>query len=109
LLAFVAEGFERTFRPEWAAGACGTVRFEVAMSDRVCELCIAVDETACRIVSELDDPDAEVTIPLPVLVRIAFKQLTGGEAYVDGLVTASGDVVLATSLDSWFADPTEVS
>lgn len=106
VLAFLADGMARSFQPDRAIGAYGTVRFAVETAVGELDLWFAFDEAGCHPEPAAAQPDATIEIPLAVLVRIAFKELTGSEAYVGGLVKASGDVILATSIDGWFDVPT---
>jgi hypothetical protein len=105
VLHFLASGMASSFRPERAAGASGLVQFVVATADGVIDLWLEFDADGCRTLRRGVDPDTVVTIALAVFLRIAFRQLTAVDAYIDGRVEATGDVVLAASLDDWFDLP----
>jgi hypothetical protein len=105
VVRFLADGMASAFRPERAAGASAVVRFVVATGDGRAELWLRIEPDGCRTVAHGTRADTTVTAPLPVLLRIAFKQLTGTDAYIDGRVQVGGDVVLATTLDDWFDVP----
>ena len=107
VLAFMRTGLQLAFRSERAAGEMGLVQFNVDADGRVVELWLDVGPDGCRPAREDAYPDTVIAIRLPVLLRIAFKRMTGADAYMAGMVTAAGDVVLATSLDAWF-DPPEL-
>lgn len=106
LLELLGAGMALAFRPERAAGTRGVVRFVVETADGPVDLSLQLDEEGCRVAGGAVDADTVIRVALPVLLRIAFKQLTGTDAYLDGRVEASGDVVLANSLDTWFEAPT---
>lgn len=105
LLRFLAEGMALAFDPERAAGETGLVQFAIADDACPIDLWLQIDADACRSVEQAGEPDTVIGLPLPVFLRIAFKQISGADAYMDGLVHASGDVVLAATLDDWFDPP----
>jgi hypothetical protein len=105
LLHVLASGMALSFRPERAAGETGLVQFVVETRDGPVELWLDIRADDCRTLRRSTPPDTVITIALPVFLRIAFKRLTGADAYMDGQVRATGDVVLATSLDDWFDAP----
>jgi hypothetical protein len=108
LLEFLAAGMVLSFRPERAEGQTGLVEVRIETADGEVPLWIEIDLDECRTTSTGTDPDTTVTVPLAVFIRIAFKRITGADAYMDGMVRAAGDVVLATTLDEWF-DPPDVA
>jgi hypothetical protein len=108
LLEFLAAGMVISFRPERAEGQTGLVEIHIATPDGEIPLWLEIDLDECRTPVAGSDPDTTVTVPLAVFVRIAFKRISGADAYMDGLVRAAGDVVLATTLDEWF-DPPDVA
>jgi len=108
LLRFLADGMALAFNPERAAGETGLVRFVIEGEAEPIDLWLQIDLDGCRSVEEARDPDAVIGIPLAVFLRIAFKRISGADAYIDGLVHASGDVVLAATLDDWF-DPADLA
>lgn len=105
LLRFLADGMALAFNPERAAGETGLVQFAIADDASPMDLWLQIDVDACRSVEQGGEPDTVIGLPLAVFLRIAFKQISGADAYMDGLVHASGDVVLATTLDDWFDPP----
>ncbi len=105
LLRFLADGMARAFDPGRACGETGLVQFAIDVGERTIELWLRIDADGCRSIEDGRDPDAIIAISLAVFLRIAFKRISGADAYVDGLVRASGDVVLATTLDDWFNPP----
>jgi hypothetical protein len=105
LLQFLAAGMVLSFRPERAEGQTGLVEIHIVTPEGEIPLWLEVDLDECRTSATGSDPDTTVTVPLAVFVRIAFKRISGADAYMDGMVRAAGDVVLATTLDEWFDPP----
>ena len=108
LIEFLAAGMALSFRPERAEGQTGLVEIRIQTPDGDIPLWLDIDLDEVRTAATGSDPDTTVTVPVAVFVRIAFKRLTGADAYMDGVVRAAGDVVLATTLDEWF-DPPDVA
>jgi alkyl sulfatase BDS1-like metallo-beta-lactamase superfamily hydrolase len=105
LLRFLADGMALAFNPELAAGETGLVQFVIEDEDGTVDLWLQIDLDGCRRADEGPDPDAVIEIPLVVFLQIAFKRMSGADAYIDGLVSATGDIVLATALSDWFDPP----
>lgn len=105
LLRFLADGMALAFNPELAAGEVGLVQFVIEDESGTVDLWLRIDLDGCQRVDEGPDPDAVIEIPLAVFLQIAFKRTSGADAYIDGLVSASGDIVLATALSDWFDPP----
>ncbi len=105
LLDFLAAGMALAFCPERAEGQTGLVELHIVAPEGEISLWLEIGLHECRTSATGSDPDTTVTVPLAVFVRIAFKRLSGADAYMDGLVQAAGDVVLATTLDDWFDPP----
>jgi len=105
LLEFLTAGMALAFCPERAEGQTGLVEIHIVTPEGEIPVWLEVGLDECRTSATGSDPDTTVTVPLAVFVRIAFKRLSGADAYMDGLVQAAGDVVLATTLDDWFDPP----
>jgi hypothetical protein len=105
LIEFLAAGMTLAFRPERAEGQTGLVEIHIETPGGEIPLWLDIDLDEVRTAVTGTDPDTTVTVPLPVFIRIAFKRLSGADAYMDGMVRAAGDVVLATTLDEWFDAP----
>jgi SCP-2 sterol transfer family len=105
LLRFLAAGMVLSFCPERAEGQTGLVEIHIVTPEGEIPLWLEIDLDECRTSATGSDSDTTVTVPLAVFVRIAFKRISGADAYMDGMVRAAGDVVLATTLDEWFDPP----
>lgn len=105
LIQFLAAGMALSFRPDLAEGQTGLVEIHIDTPDGEIPLFLDIDLDGVRTASTGSNPDTTVTVPFPVFLRIAFKRLTGADAYMEGMVRAAGDVVLATTLDEWFDAP----
>jgi hypothetical protein len=108
LLRFLADGMALAFRPERAGGETGLVQFVVQTPDRPVDLWLELRAESCQALTGGSGPDTRLTLALPVFLRIAFKRISGADAYIDGAVIASGDVVLGATLDDWF-DPPDIA
>jgi hypothetical protein len=105
LLEFLTAGMALAFQPDRAQGQTGLVEIHIVTPEGEVPVWLEIDLDECRTSATGADPDTTVTVPLAVFVRIAFKRLSGADAYMDGMVQAAGDVVLATTLDDWFDPP----
>ena len=105
LIRFLAQGMALAFSPDRAQGETGVVQIVVGTQGGPVEVWMEVTEQDCRSVETGSDPDTVLRMSSAVFLRIAFKFLTGVDAYLGGLIEASGDVVLATTMDEWFDSP----
>lgn len=105
LLTFLADGVALAFVPERAQGEVGLVQMVVDTPDGEREVWMRISPDRCQAEAAGGEPDTVLRMSLATFVRIAFKDLTGADAYLEGLIEASGDVVLATTMDDWFDSP----
>jgi hypothetical protein len=66
------------------------------------ELCVEVRPDRCRVIPAPPLPTSIVRMPAVTFLKIAFKVIDGTDAYMDGLIVADGDIVLAASFGEWF-------
>lgn len=105
LVDFFTSGMAAAFDSTRAAGETGVVQIVIQAEGRAFDLWLRIGGDACLATRRGSDADCVIRVPLPVFLRIAFKTTTGSDAFLQGQVSATGDVVLATALDDWFEAP----
>jgi hypothetical protein len=105
LVYFLADGMALAFAPDRANGESALIEFVVTAPDEQIPFWLSMLPDACLREIDGSDPDTVLRMSLATFLRIAFKRLTGVDAYLDGKIEASGDVVLATTMDEWFDLP----
>ena len=103
--SLVGGGMPDAFRPERAGGESGLVSFDVDIDGRTERLVLALTPTGCAAAPVEGTPDTAIALGLPTFLRLAFGATTGADAYLDGAVSVTGDVVLAAGFDEWFEPP----
>jgi SCP-2 sterol transfer family len=98
-------GLPAAFRADLAAGEIGTVAFVLDAEGEEIELHVELSPDRCRAVERSAQPTTVIKMPAATFLRVAFKQLDGNDAYMDGLVEVAGDIVLATGFGEWFDRP----
>jgi hypothetical protein len=101
-VTLIGFGLPAAFLPELAAGETGTVAFILDTDGEPMELCVEVRPDRCRVIPAPPLPTSIVRMPAVTFLKIAFKVIDGTDAYMDGLIVADGDIVLAASFGEWF-------
>jgi hypothetical protein len=106
-IKLIGVGLPAAFRPDLAAGEVGTVAFLLDAEGEQLELHVELTPGRCRLVPPAAQPATIIQMPAATFLKVAFQQLDGNDAYMDGLVVVDGDIVLATGFGQWFDGPHE--
>lgn len=104
-ISFIGVGLPAAFNPELAAGETGIVTFLLTADGEQIELHVEIAPDHCQVLPSCPRPTTIIEMPAAIFLQVAFKERDGNDAYVEGLVNADGDIVLATSFGEWFDRP----
>ncbi len=103
------EGMTLTFNPEAVPGLDAIIQFDVSGDEAgVYHLAIANDECTFH-EGAAQSPTLTVITPSDVWIKISRGEMTGYEALMQELYTATGDLELLMKMDSLFKSANEVS
>ena len=103
------EGMPLTFNPESAAGLNITIQFDVS-GDEPGIYHLSISNGKCRFHTGLaESPTLIVATPSDVWLKISRGELSGQDALLKGLYTASGDLSLMLKMNALFRSASEVS
>ena len=96
------EGMTLTFNATAAANLSAAIQFDITgIEPGVYHLHIAKGECTFR-AGPVDEPTLTINTPSDVWLKISRGELSGQEALMEGLYTASGDLSLLLKMDSLF-------
>jgi len=91
------------FIPEAAAVESAVVQFDVTAPDGVHSYLLRFADHKCVVLKATGEAARlTISLALPVFLRIIAGELDGMQAFVDGRVRLSGDVLLAQAMRGWF-------
>ena len=103
------EGMPLTFNSEAAAGLEATIQFDVSGAEPgVYHLSIANGESHFR-AGPAESPTLTITTPSDVWLKISRGELSGQDALMQGLYTASGDLSLMLKMNTLFKSADDAS
>jgi len=103
------EGMPITFNPEASAGLEATIQFNVSGGEpSVYHLSIADGECLFH-EGSTDSPTLTINTPADIWQQISRGKLSGQDALIQGLYTASGDLNLMLRMDSLFKSVSDVT
>ncbi|MFZ5881086.1 MAG: nitrilase-related carbon-nitrogen hydrolase [Chloroflexota bacterium] len=103
------EGMTLTFNPEAARGMNITIQFDMSGSEPgVYHLAIANGECSFH-VGAAQDPTLTILAPSDVWLKISRGEMTGYDALMQELYTATGEITLLMQMDSLFHKASEVT
>jgi putative sterol carrier protein len=104
LLDQVFAGMEEAFRPDKAAGQNAVVQWDVNAPDGTRSRTVHIADGTCKVEpGAAENPRLTLTLSLPDFLRFVAGQLDGMQAFMSGKLKLGGDIMLAQTMQSWFA------
>jgi putative sterol carrier protein len=104
LLDQVFDGMQQAFQPDKAAGQSAVVQWDVNAPDGTRSHTVHIADGKCTVSSgAAESPRLTLTLALPDFLRFVAGQLDGMQAFMSGKLKLAGDIMLAQTMQSWFA------
>ena len=104
LLDQVFNGMQQAFQPDKAAGQSAVVQWDVDAPDGKHSRTVNVADGSCTVErGAADSPRLTLTLALPDFLRFVSGQLDGMQAFMSGKLKLGGDIMLAQTMQTWFA------
>jgi putative sterol carrier protein len=104
LLDQVFGGMQQAFQPDKAAGQSAVVQWNVDAPDGTRSRTVHIADGTCRVEpGEADNPRLTLTLTLADFLRFVSGQLDGMQAFMSGKLKLGGDIMLAQTMQAWFA------
>jgi putative sterol carrier protein len=104
LLDQVFAGMEQAFRPEKAAGQNAVVQWDVNAPEGTRSRTVRIADGTCKVEpGAAETPRLTLTLELPDFLRFVAGQLDGMQAFMSGKLKLGGDIMLAQTMQAWFA------
>jgi putative sterol carrier protein len=104
LLDQVFAGMEQAFRPEKAAGQNAVVQWDVNAPEGTRSRTVRIADGTCKVEpGAAESPRLTLTLELPDFLRFVAGQLDGMQAFMSGKLKLGGDIMLAQTMQAWFA------
>lgn len=104
LLDQVFDGMQQAFQPEKAAGQSAVVQWDVDAPDGTRSRTVHIADGTCKVEpGAADSPRLTLTLTLADFLRFVSGQLDGMQAFMSGKLKLGGDIMLAQTMQSWFA------
>jgi putative sterol carrier protein len=104
LLDQVFVGMEQAFQPEKAAGQSAVVQWDVDAPDGKHSRTVHIADGTCKVEpGAAESPRLTLTLTLPDFLRFVAGQLDGMQAFMSGKLKLGGDIMLAQTMQAWFA------
>lgn len=106
VLTQIFEAMKVAFLPAVAAGQSAVIQYDVAAPSGIRSWQVKVADGKCEVAAATSEA-ATITlgIGLPNFLRLLSGELDGMTAFMSGQLTVTGDVMLATMMQSWFQRP----
>jgi putative sterol carrier protein len=103
VLSQVFDAMQERFAPEKAAGQSAVVQWDITAPDgtKTYQFKVA-DGAASWSEGAGDTPRVTLTFGLPDFLRFVAGQLDGMQAFMSGKLRLAGDMMFATTLQTWF-------
>jgi len=103
VLAWVFGLIAAAFIPEAVAVESAIVQFDVTAPDGVHSYLLRFADHKCVVLKATGEAARlTISLALPVFMRIVGGELDGMQAFINGRVRLSGDVLLAQAMRGWF-------
>jgi len=103
LLDQVFTGMEQAFRPEKAAGQNAVVQWDVNAPEGTRSRTVRIADGTCKVEpGAAETPRLTLSLELPDFLRFVAGQLDGMQAFMSGKLRLAGDMMFATTLQTWF-------
>jgi putative sterol carrier protein len=104
LLDQVFAGMEQAYRPDKAAGQNAVVQWDVHAPDGTHSRTVHIADGTCKVEpGAAESPRLTLTLTLPDFLRFVAGQLDGMQAFMNGKLKLAGDIMLAQTMQAWFA------
>jgi putative sterol carrier protein len=104
LLDQVFDGMQEAFQPEKAAGQSAVVQWDVDAPDGKHSRTVKIADGSCTVErGAAESPRLTLTLALPDFLRFVAGQLDGMQAFMSGKLKLAGDIMLAQTMQMWFA------
>ena len=103
LLGQVFEGMRAAFLPERAAGQSAVAQWDIVAPDGTHTYQLKMAEGAATVSQGTPDtPRVTLSLALADFLRFVSGQLDGMQAFMSGKLKLGGDMMFATTMQSWF-------
>jgi putative sterol carrier protein len=103
VLTQVFDGMKNSFLPDAAAGQSTVIQYDVNAPGGVRSWQVKVAAGTCETTQGTPDTAAvTLAIALPDFLRLLSGELDGMTAFMSGKLMLTGDMMLATMMQSWF-------
>ncbi|MCP4139892.1 MAG: SCP2 sterol-binding domain-containing protein [Chloroflexi bacterium] len=103
------EGMPLVFNPKAATDLKATIQFDIS-GDEAGAYYLKIANGACSFhIGTADSPTLTITTPSDVWLKISRGELSGQDALLEGLYTASGDLSLMLKMDALFQKISDAS
>jgi putative sterol carrier protein len=104
LLDQVFDGMQQAFQPDKAAGQNAIVQWDVNASDGTHSRTVHIADGTCKVeAGAATSPRLTLTLALPDFLRFVGGELDGMQAFMSGKLKLGGDMMLAQTMQAWFA------
>jgi putative sterol carrier protein len=104
LLDQVFDGMQQAFQPDKAAGQSAVVQWDVNAPDGTHSRTVHIADGTCKVESgATDSPRLTLRLALADFLRFVAGELDGMQAFMSGKLKLGGDIMLAQTMQSWFA------
>jgi putative sterol carrier protein len=100
----IFQGMQDHFLPEKAAGKTAVIQYDILAPEGTESWQVVVENGTCA-TSKGAEKDATVTLTLsqPDFLRLISGKLNGVQAFMSGKLKIKGDMMLAQTMQTWFA------
>jgi putative sterol carrier protein len=97
-------GMEQHFLPDKAAGKNAVIQYDITSPDGTESWQVVIADGACK-TSKGAEKEANVTLQLalPDFLRLISGKLNGVQAFMSGKLKIKGDMMMAQTMQTWFA------
>jgi putative sterol carrier protein len=104
LLDQVFDGMQQAFQPEKAAGQNAVVQWNVDAPGGTHSRTVHIADGTCTVEpGGAENPRLTLTLTLADFLRFVSGQLDGMQAFMSGKLKLGGDIMLAQTMQAWFA------
>ena len=104
LLDQVFDGMQQAFQPEKAAGQSAVVQWNVDAPGSTHSRAVHIADGTCKVeLGTAENPRLTLTLTLADFLRFVSGQLDGMQAFMSGKLKLGGDIMLAQTMQAWFA------
>jgi len=100
----IFEGMQQHFLPEKNGGRDAVIQYDVNTPDGLRSWQVVIAGGACTTSESTEkDPNVTLSLNLPDFLRLISGKLNGVQAFMSGKLKLKGDMMLAQTMQTWFA------